>query len=233
MRRRMGHPGHPRNGPPPSRPRPKRTGKHWSLSITPPAARVGIATDNWLSDVPISQWYGITSDANGRVTELHLSWNNLSGEIPAELGSLANLAVPRREPVERGDTGVVGQPRLPGRAGPQREPVERGDTGGAGQPRLPGRALSGNQLSGEIPAELGNLAYLERLYLEENRLRGEIPAELGNLANLEELDLGGNQLSGCIPSSLRDHLSMTFSNLGGRRSAEFTTHRPRVVENSP
>ena len=188
MRRRMGHPGHPRNGPPPSRPRPKRTGKHWSLSITPPAARVGIATDNWLSDVPISQWYGITSDANGRVTELHLSGNQLGGEIPAELGSLANLE---------------------------------------------GLYLGGNQLGGEIPAWLGSLANLKELDLGGNQLSGEIPAELGNLANLEELDLGGNQLSGCIPSSLRDHLSMTFSNLGGRRSAEFTTHRPRVVENSP
>ena len=212
MRRRMGHPGHPRNGPPPSRPRPKRTGKHWSLSITPPAARVGIATDNWLSDVPISQWYGITSDANGRVTELHLSGNQLSGEIPAELGSLANL-----EGLYLSGNQLSGE-----------IPAELGNL--ANLERL---YLEENQLSGEIPAELGNLANLERLYLEENQLSGEIPAELGNLANLEELDLGGNQLSGCIPSSLRDHLSMTFSNLGGRRSAEFTTHRPRVVENSP
>ena len=42
----------------------------------------------------------------------------------------------------------------------------------------------GNQLTGEIPAELGNLANLQSLYLYNNQLTGEIPAELGNLANL-------------------------------------------------
>ena len=45
--------------------------------------------------------------------------------------------------------------------------------------------LSFNQLSGSIPAELGNLANLKELYLIGNQLSGSIPAELGNLANLE------------------------------------------------
>ena len=47
--------------------------------------------NNWLSDVPISEWYGVTTDDNGRVIELDL-WNNqLSGEIPPELGNLPSL----------------------------------------------------------------------------------------------------------------------------------------------
>ena len=45
---------------------------------------------NWLSDVPISEWEGVTTDGNGRVTELDLYGNQLSGEIPPELGNLAN-----------------------------------------------------------------------------------------------------------------------------------------------
>ena len=72
-----------------------------------------------------------------------------------------------------------------------------------------------NQLSGEIPAGLGNLANLEWLHLKENQLSGEIPPELGNLANLKELDLCRNQLSGCVPSSLLGQLDMNFSDLGG------------------
>ena len=33
-----------------------------------------------------------------------------------------------------------------------------------------------------------------------NQLTGEIPPELGNLTNLTSLDLGSNQLTGEIPS---------------------------------
>ena len=46
-----------------------------------------------------------------------------------------------------------------------------------------------NQLTGGIPAELGNLANLQHLYLSGNELTGAIPAELGNLANLQRLSL--------------------------------------------
>ena len=64
--------------------------------------------------------------------------------------------------------------------------------------------LFNNQLTGEIPAELGSLAGLEWLYLDNNQLTGEIPAELGSLAGLEGLFLGENGLTGCIPGGLRD-----------------------------
>ena len=47
---------------------------------------------NWLSDVPISEWEGVTTDDNGRVTQLDLYGNELNGEIPPELGNLADLA---------------------------------------------------------------------------------------------------------------------------------------------
>ena len=43
-------------------------------------------SDNWLSDVPISEWFGVTTDDNRRVTSLCLHNNQLSGEIPQELG---------------------------------------------------------------------------------------------------------------------------------------------------
>ena len=48
-------------------------------------------SDNWLSDAPLGEWEGVTTDDDGRVTRLHLHANDLSGEIPAELGSLSNL----------------------------------------------------------------------------------------------------------------------------------------------
>ena len=63
-------------------------------------------------------------------------------------------------------------------------------------------SLSQNELSGEIPAELGNLSSLQSLSLWGNELSGEIPAELGNLASLQWLALDGNELSGEIPAEL-------------------------------
>ena len=46
---------------------------------------------NWSSNEALSEWHGVDTDATGRVTELHLCGNELSGEIPAELGNLTNL----------------------------------------------------------------------------------------------------------------------------------------------
>ena len=49
--------------------------------------------------------------------------------------------------------------------------------------------LNNNQLTGEIPPELGGLSNLTELYLSGNGLTGEIPPELGGLSNLTELYL--------------------------------------------
>ncbi len=62
--------------------------------------------------------------------------------------------------------------------------------------------LSGNNLDGSLPAELGNLSHLSRLPLYNNFLSGSIPSELGNLSKLRQLFLDGNSLSGSIPSEL-------------------------------
>ena len=46
---------------------------------------------NWLSDAPIGEWQGVTTDEDGRVIMLHLERNALTGELPGELGDLASL----------------------------------------------------------------------------------------------------------------------------------------------
>ena len=46
---------------------------------------------NWLSDSPIGEWRGVTANDGGRVIELQLNANKLSGEILGELGNLSNL----------------------------------------------------------------------------------------------------------------------------------------------
>ena len=47
---------------------------------------------NWGSETaPLKDWYGVTTDENGRVTKLELVHNHLQGSIPAELGNLEKL----------------------------------------------------------------------------------------------------------------------------------------------
>lgn len=70
-----------------------------------------------------------------------------------------------------------------------------------------------NRLSGPIPVELGGLTNLNLLDLGSNHLSGTIPAELGNLKNLTKLDLYDNQLSGAIPATLVGLTKLTALNL--------------------
>ena len=46
---------------------------------------------NWLTDRPIGEWHGVITDGDGRVTQLHLTGNQLSGPIPVDLGQLVAL----------------------------------------------------------------------------------------------------------------------------------------------
>ena len=70
--------------------------------------------------------------------------------------------------------------------------------------------LSNNQLTGEIPSEIGSLTNLTLLTLNGNQITGEIPPEIGNLTNLEYLYLYNNQLTGVIPESICD-LTLNFT----------------------
>ena len=55
------------------------------------------------------------------------------------------------------------------------------------------------KLNGTIPAELGGLTEMTRLYLHRNNLTGGIPAELNSLTSLVWLRLYDNDLSGDVP----------------------------------
>ena len=48
---------------------------------------------NWLSDKPIGDWHGITTDYRGRVIEMSLHYNGLNGQIPLQFGDLTALEI--------------------------------------------------------------------------------------------------------------------------------------------
>ena len=125
---------------------------------------------NWLSDAPIGEWEGVTTDDDGRVIALELPNNALSGEIPAELGSLSNLLG-----LDLANNALSGE-----------IPAELGSLS-----NLRELILANNDLSGEIPPELGSLPILRHLYLDSNDLSGCVPSSLEDQLNLDFSELGG------------------------------------------
>ena len=162
---------------------------------------------NWLSSAPLSEWHGVTTDDDGRVTELLLRGNNLVGSIPPRLGDLFNL-----ERLDLQANSLIGN--IPSDLGhlTSLERLDLDENRLTGQ--IPSRLanlvsltfldLDNNQLNGPLPSWLGTLTRLEHLLLEDNQFSGMIPSELGNLVNLERIRLAGNSFTGCVPAGLRN-----------------------------
>ena len=148
---------------------------------------------NWLSDEPMRDWHGVTTDIEGRVAVLDVGDNQLTGEIPPGLGTLSNLTE-----LWLGTNQLMGD-----------IPTELGDLSS-----LTMLDLGDNQLTGEIPTELGDLSNLRELWLDNNRLMEEIPTELSDLSKLTRLELGGNDLTGEILPGLGDLSNLTHLSLG-------------------
>ena len=136
---------------------------------------------NWKTSAPIGEWFGVSTNAAGRVTRLVLPGNGLTGLIPPALGRLANL-----ESLELGENALTG---------PIPSELER-------LVNLEQLDLSDNEFTGPVPAWLGSMTGLRSLYLRTNALTGPIPSELGRLVNLERLSLSDNELTGPVPAWL-------------------------------
>ena len=178
---------------------------------------------NWLTDVPLGVWFGVVVDGQGRVSELELVYNNLTGRIPTDLGNLAGL-----NRLDLGGNNLTGPipPDLGNLAQVEWLGLWTNNLTGPIPPELGNLAelkqllLGENNLTGRIPPDLGNLAELLWLFLAQNNLTGPIPPELGNLAALGDLDLSSNNLTGRIPTELGNlaslgALSLTSNDLSG------------------
>ncbi|CBJ33668.1 Hypothetical leucine rich repeat protein [Ectocarpus siliculosus] len=103
----------------------------------------------WGTSSSLGEWYGVTVNAEGRVTKLDLEKNNLTGPIPPSLGGLTALLLLRLDGNEL--SGAI--------------PPELGRL-----TALTRLDLDGNNLSGPIPSALGGLTALRELYLNTNKL---------------------------------------------------------------
>ncbi|MYK66060.1 MAG: hypothetical protein F4022_06275 [Gemmatimonadetes bacterium] len=134
--------------------------------------------DNWLTDEPLDEWYGVVVDDAGRVTGLHLPRNGLQGELPAALGDLDGLRSLHLHANE-----------LTGSIPPDLVWLQR----------LGALVLSDNDLSGPLPEELAELDSLVGLWVGDNSLEGVVPAGFLELQPLF-FDIGGNE-NLCLPGT--------------------------------
>ena len=59
--------------------------------------------------------------------------------------------------------------------------------------------LSNNNLSGTLPAELGNLEFVTDVILSGNKLMGGIPAEVAKMTSLRKFHVDGNMMNDSVP----------------------------------
>jgi hypothetical protein len=135
---------------------------------------------NWLDEsVPVSAWFGV-GVGDGKVRTLELAGNNLTGSLPASIGSLDKLEI-----VQLRYNKISGE--LPPEIG-----------------RLQNLVVfdcEANALTGSLPEDIGYCANLQALLLAQNKLSGALPESLGSLSKLVDLNMWDNELTD-LPSSL-------------------------------
>lgn len=168
-----------------------------------------------------------------QVTTLDVSWNLMSGALPAGLvatapANLTYLSIAGNNftgDVSRYDFGGCGNLTVldwsyNGLSSTRLPP------GLANCSRLQALDMSGNRLlSGSIPTFFTGFPSLRRLALAGNEFAGPIPDELSQLCGrIVDLDLSNNKLVGALPASFAKCNSLQVLDLGGNQlSGDFVT----------
>ena len=157
-------------------------------------------SDNWCSDLPLDQWYGIHSTTewttyarDGHVRDIFLAGLGVSGDLAKAVDILRDL--PYLE-----DFNL--------QINPLRQPIPANLQHLKNLRRI---SLWECQLTGTIPPELGNLKNLEHLEIQENpELTGPIPASLGNLSEAKWINVSLCNLTGNVPVEITHLNKLAF-----------------------
>lgn len=149
---------------------------------------------------------------------LSLSNNKLSGSIPTTIAEISSLSLVRL----RGNTFNGSIPEGLFDMKLDEVDLSRNELTGSIPPAssklsetLQILDLSGNNITGDIPAEMGLFSRLRYLNLSWNNLESRMPPELGFFQNLTVLDLRSSGLIGSIPGDICDSGSLAILQLDG------------------
>ena len=180
-------------------------------------------SSGWAGDEAVADWHGVRADSLGRVTALDLSRNGLAGQLPVNLGELAQLT----------ELSIAGNADLAGRlplslAGLALRTLHYGGTGLCAPAGASFRkwlsAIASHEGTGVECAPLADREILEILYQSaggpdwthsENWLT-DAPLEdwhgvtADRQGRVTRLDLTENNLNGSLPAELGDLGELTF-----------------------
>eukprot|EP00980_Cylindrotheca_fusiformis_P025009 scaffold12894_cov120-Cylindrotheca_fusiformis.AAC.4 len=166
----------------------------YATSGRDPASTTPMKTDweqhaLWMTGEGYCSWYGIKcvgeddyfhEEGNGKIFEVRLPANNLSGSIPSELLSLSDLFL-----LNLKSNLLVGTLPRPFLFRNMRDLI-----------------LDDNMLSGPIEMKMVSMVQLRTLSLSLNDFTGSIPESLGLATQLRYIKLNENELTGTIPTEL-------------------------------
>ncbi len=152
-----------------------------------------INNTNWKSAEPIENWFGITC-YNGRVTEIDLTNNGLTNDLPAQLGNCDNVW----SLILRGNSLTT----VPQSIGNMRN-LQTLHLGNNNLTVLPDEiglltnlmmfSVSGNQLT-SLPNSIGSFANLLEFFADSNQIT-QLPATIGNMTKTHSIHIRKNQLT--------------------------------------
>ena len=153
--------------------------------------------DNWCTDAPLSEWYGVNVDAYGDIVILQLASNGLKGCLPENIGDLGGGSLILR----------LYNNELEGRIPSSVYKIYSVD-------------LSKNQFTSLDEPDNPQECFTCILDLSSNLFEGSLPEFFGELPVLRSLDLSENNFTGTVPSSysrlMGGFLALYDNSLSGR-----------------
>ena len=146
-------------------------------------------SNNWCTDKPLGEWYGVETDDGGNVTALRLADNGLSGTVSDKIASLVRL---RHLDLSRNSLRGEISTNVAGKMVSSLDGLTELDT----------IDLSHNLLEGYVPDNWGDLPRLAYVNLSFNRIKSWFPYWEGLYENgrTADLILNNNGFYGDIPA---------------------------------